>query len=645
MSAPVLLDAGGRSVSVGVKLGTGGEGSVYALTPTEVAKIYTAAPAAQRIAKLEALVRAGSPDVRAIAAWPQQVLRERSGRVTGFTMARIDGRVTLATAMNPGSRKATFPQATWGWLIHVGRNLAVATDAVHRTGVVIGDVNDSNFLVGADTFVRLIDVDSFQVRDGSRTYPCDVGIPTYQPPELFGRPYTGLERTPNHDRFGLAVLIFQLVFMGRHPWAGLWKGPEYAFDTGEIIARLPFAFGREAPALGFRPPEKTVRLDWLPQPVGDLFERAFAKNGATRPSGAEWGAALAAFEGELATCSVSPMHRYARSRGACPWCDLERVGLFLFISSVGQGPSGTIYLDVAAVERRLAEIPPLVTVPVPADPFYLHAAGEPLEPGLRRHRRLWRVGYVVAIVAAIVATSRFAGTAPMDALYVALAMVLFLTRPRLREVRRARRAAMEEADAQFEAVAARWRALANTRDLEQRKAELDAKLAAYRGLPAKYTAERARLEADKARLQLRAYLDRFLIEDAKIKGVGRKRRATLRSYGIETALDVEDRLRGTYIPKFGDSTRNALFAWVHHVRLGFRFDAGQPLDPAVLNDLRSRENRERSDLERDLRGGPQALKSLAEQRAAQRESLRSEIIQLAEVAAKARADRRALRRF
>ena len=108
MTSPVLLDASGRPISVGAKLGAGGEGTVYALSSLEVAKIYAAEPTAQRVAKLEALLRVASPDVRAIAAWPQQLLRERSGHVTGFTMPRIDGRVTIATVMNPGSRKRRF---------------------------------------------------------------------------------------------------------------------------------------------------------------------------------------------------------------------------------------------------------------------------------------------------------------------------------------------------------------------------------------------------------------------------------------------------------------------------------------------------------------------------------------------------------
>ena len=62
-------------------------------------------------------------------------------------------------------------------------------DAVHGTGVVVGDVNDSNVLVGGDAVVRLIDVDSFQVRDSARVFTCDVGMPIYQPPELYGRSF------------------------------------------------------------------------------------------------------------------------------------------------------------------------------------------------------------------------------------------------------------------------------------------------------------------------------------------------------------------------------------------------------------------------------------------------------------------------
>ena len=646
MSVPaVLLDAYGRPISIGAKLGAGGEGTVYALGAGEVAKIYAAEPAPQRIGKLEALVRAGSPEVRAIAAWPHQILREQSGRITGFTMARIEHGATIATAMNPGSRKATFPQATWGWLIHVGRNLAVAMQSLHAAGIVVGDVNDSNVLVGSDALVRLIDVDSFQVRDGGRVYTCDVGMPIYQPPELYGHGYAGLERTPNHDQFGLAVLIFQLVFMGRHPWAGIWKGVEYEFDAGEVIAKLPFAFGRDAALAGHRPPANTVRLDWLPPATADLFERAFAKHAAARPTGAEWAAALAAFEGELVTCTASAMHRYVASRGACPWCDLERRGLFLFIAG-GSAVAGATYLDVAAVQRHLDEIPPLDAVPLPAFPEATPVRGEPVPSRPRIHRRVWLATAASVFTGDLVATDHVVALHRfVVAVWIFSVWFVIATRPQLGGVKRERRAKLRDAEAAYADAVAQWDALANTRELELRKAELQQKLDAYRELPAKFTAERARLEAEKQLHQLRAYLDRFLIADAKIAGIGKKRRATLLSYGIETALDARERLAGTYIPKFGETNRGLVFAWVRLLELRFRYDPTRPLDPRLVNDLVMRENRERSDLERDLRGGPQALKALAAERIARREALRPEIVRLAADLAKARADVRAVRRL
>jgi DNA-binding helix-hairpin-helix protein with protein kinase domain len=144
---------------------------------------------------------------------------------------------------------------------------------------------------------------------------------------------------------------------------------------------------------------------------------------------------------------------------------------------------------------------------------------------------------------------------------------------------------------------------------------------------------------------MRAYLDRFLIADVKLPGIGKKRRATLLSYGIETALDVRERLAATYIPKMGDTSRGVLLAWVRYLELRFRYDPSQPLDPRLANDLLARENRERSDLERDLRGGPQALKKTADDRIAHRETIRPVLVQRAAALAQAHADVRELRRL
>jgi DNA-binding helix-hairpin-helix protein with protein kinase domain len=64
----------------------------------------------------------------------------------------------------------------------------------------------------------LIDCDSFQITDGAHVFRCPVEVPEFTPPELQGSAFDSQTRTAQHDAFGLAVLIFYLLFLGRHPF-------------------------------------------------------------------------------------------------------------------------------------------------------------------------------------------------------------------------------------------------------------------------------------------------------------------------------------------------------------------------------------------------------------------------------------------
>ncbi len=343
------------------------------------------------------------------------------------------------------------------------------------------------------------------------------------------------------------------------------------------------------------------------------------------------------------TCAAAPLHRYVGERGPCPWCALERHGLYFFVST-GAPLEGAVYLDVGALERVLAELPPLDVLPVPADPF-VPLRGEPLEPALRTHRRVWLAGVAVGFAVALIATLDLHALALDLAVYAAVLAALVQSRAPTRAVKRLRRAALLAAQDQFAAAAQQWRKHADLHDLAARRAQLEAMLAAYRALPAKYTAERARIEADKPRQQLRAFLDTYQIDDTVIPGIGKRRKATLRAFGIESALDLDERLDQIAIPGFGAARRGALKSWVFFLKQRFRYDPSRPIEPAILADLQQRERRERADLERELRGGPQALRAAAEERIARRDALRGELRVLAERVARARANVAALRRL
>ena len=76
-------------------------------------------------------------------------------------------------------------------------------------------------MVGKDSKVVLVDSDSFQINALNTVYLCDAGTQHFTPPELQSLTSFAVIRTVNHDNFGLALLIFHLLFGARHPYAGV----------------------------------------------------------------------------------------------------------------------------------------------------------------------------------------------------------------------------------------------------------------------------------------------------------------------------------------------------------------------------------------------------------------------------------------
>ena len=340
-----LVNDRGDVVQLGVKLAEAGEGIIYKVASDQslVAKLYHAPLHPQKATKLHHLCRSGNTGLINIAAWPRSLLFASNDRrtVRGFLMPRIEGK-EIHQLYNPGSRRMEYPHAAWDFLVHVARNCAAAFETLHENGVMMADVNEKNLLVTSNGLVRLIDCDSYQVRNGSGHFLCDVGVPLWTPPELQTRVhqhgYHGLERTANHDRFGLAVLIFELLFMGRHPFAGV-PDSHHHFEIHEAIQRYLFAFSPQAWQQGIKIPPHTLPLAALPERLIRLFERAFlpgSERPNTRPTGREWAHELDALHTARKTCNYDPGHKYWNGLANCPWCQI----------AVGGGPNFFISVSI-----------------------------------------------------------------------------------------------------------------------------------------------------------------------------------------------------------------------------------------------------------------------------------------------------------
>ena len=171
--------------------------------------------------------------------------------------------------------------------------------AVHDHGFIIGDVNHGNILVRADGTVAAIDCDSFQIGDGSR-FRCRVGVELFTPPELQGQRLAAIARTPNHDAFGLAVLLFHLLFMGRHPFAGRFLGAG-EMPIERAIRECRFAYDTATVRTQMHPPPYTPPLSCVGPAVGELFQLAFhpSRRKGGRPTAEDWIGVLSGLQQSL----------------------------------------------------------------------------------------------------------------------------------------------------------------------------------------------------------------------------------------------------------------------------------------------------------------------------------------------------------
>ncbi|HEY2667453.1 MAG TPA: hypothetical protein VGK51_11505 [Actinomycetota bacterium] len=569
----------GETLHLGQQLGRGGEGTVFAVhgRPGQVAKVYTTPPGPTKVRKLSAMTVAANPELLGIAAWPSDLLVDRTGNVLGFVMPRVSAKQDIHELYSPKSRSEAFPDADFRFVVGVAANVARAFGTLHREGHVVGDVNHGNVLVGPDGTVMLIDCDSFQVRDGAEVFSCDVGVPLFTPPELQGYGFRGLLRTENHDRFGLAVLLFHLLYLGRHPYAGRYAGAE-DMPIERAIAEFRFAYGPDRWANGMERPPGAIPLETMGPEVGRLFEGAFGRLGAGegRPDAQSWVRLLSALLAGLRRCAAVESHYYPPGVDTCPWCETEaQTGAHLF----GRRPPG-----VAEGVANLDEIMEAIEAVAGAGAAPPLPSERPRAGAVRPRRPLRGT--------ALVGRRRPSGAG----------------------------AARAAAWAEWDRLVARWRREASGAAFEERRSYLVACAANLADLPDQRSQRLVELEAGREASQLRRYLDRFRIAGANITGIGPGRASMLASYGIETAADVS-RKSIAAIPGFNRMLTLELVRWRRDKEASFTFNPNQPVDRRDIQAMDVELAARRKELLAELREGPTSLRAVAAQTRVARERL------------------------
>jgi uncharacterized protein YkwD/tRNA A-37 threonylcarbamoyl transferase component Bud32 len=224
----------------------------------------------------------------------------KRNRIIGFLMQFVPGE-KIVKAYNPQERQKYFPHFNYGYLHQIAINLAKVFQEIHKHNIVMGDVNESNFLVTDYAEVILIDIDSVQIYDTreSKHYKCTVGTTGYKPPEL--ESYERV-RKPEHDLYGLGVLIYKLLMGGMDPF------PEVEGEKSSVYKHPRLA-------LPFETLHPQVRY------LMQLFTNDGYKNPQKRPTAESWVLALQEAEESLKRCSNNERHYYQQHLQKCIWCE------------------------------------------------------------------------------------------------------------------------------------------------------------------------------------------------------------------------------------------------------------------------------------------------------------------------------------
>jgi serine/threonine protein kinase len=330
-----FFDAAQKPIRLGNMVGQGGEASVYQVAghAEVLAKIFQPAPRANYQAKLGWMIEHPPENpTRSLShpslAWPSEMLYDSNRRLAGYLMPYIRQAVPALEVFNPRRRTAVLPEFDTRYLYRVARNLSAAVAALHRSSYVIGDLNESNVLVNPSALVTLIDTDSFQVQERQNgrftIHYCPVGKLEYTPPELMGKTLKEVTRLPEHDGYALAVLVFQLLMGGNHPFRAQWlgSGEPPPLEKRVQMGLFPYMVARPGPV---RPPNNAPAFNHLSPLIAGLFKACFIDghhDPVCRPSSLDWRNALSEAEKDLLQCPNG--HYFSSHLRTCPACPPPR---------------------------------------------------------------------------------------------------------------------------------------------------------------------------------------------------------------------------------------------------------------------------------------------------------------------------------
>ena len=285
------------------KLGRGASANVYRITIENkqyAAKIYHDGQLIN-LSKINAMLREVPDECFVVnngieypqLAWPQDVIYSDSGDPVGILLPLVDTAESFTLDHYYDTRlfkkMGSHDEAALSYKLEIARNLAHVIAKLHELGHFIIDCKPQNIRVFKRTHVvSLIDCDGFSIKGKNERYPAEMLSTDYIAPEAQRRLSSPSTLVENQDRYALAVILFQLLNRGTHPFQGIITDPTVLFNTNDEKAAAGLYPHGIIPNDKITPRKESTHHLWDSK-TRSMFDLAFTTGSpSARPTASQW---------------------------------------------------------------------------------------------------------------------------------------------------------------------------------------------------------------------------------------------------------------------------------------------------------------------------------------------------------------------
>ncbi|MFE7869500.1 hypothetical protein ACFUYE_04035 [Micromonospora humida] len=288
MTGPLPPEVSLSALGPRTRIGTGGQGTVYALTedPRWVYKEYATrfvddvdVTTLNRFVRLTAGAGPDAETLLGLAAWPTAIVR-KEGVVRGFLMPRVPDRFRVRIQL-PRGPDTVLAQVQYllnsdDYLLDRGlhiddrmrlellRDTGEALTLLHRLGVCVGDLSPNNLLFSLDSRPRCYFIDCDAMRLHGDSVLAQAETPEWHVPDADAEELA----TPATDAYKFGLLAVRL-----------FAGDQQTRDPQAARPRLD----RHLVTLAGRSLDPTPHLRPAPQQWSDALERSIRRTPPTAP--------------------------------------------------------------------------------------------------------------------------------------------------------------------------------------------------------------------------------------------------------------------------------------------------------------------------------------------------------------------------